>query len=95
MEVINVELQVKKDKIIAYENFVSELVTKSQDESGNLSYAHFKKVDCENTYEIIEHWQNEDAVLSHNKTAHFEKFLNEINNYLVTPPDILRMSVNN
>ncbi|MBM7544265.1 putative quinol monooxygenase [Periweissella beninensis] len=92
MEVINVELQVKDEKRADYEKFVRELVNKSLAEKGNLAYAHFKKIDCQDTYEIIEHWRDQAAVATHNETAHFKRFLSEINDYLVTPPAILRMT---
>lgn len=91
MKVINVELTVKPGRQTAYEAFIAELVAGSRGEAGNVSYNHFKKVDADNEYEIIEHWKDAAAVESHNGTPHFQKFLAEIGDYLTEDPVIIRM----
>ncbi|MCD2256722.1 antibiotic biosynthesis monooxygenase [Lactobacillus sp. CC-MHH1034] len=93
MKVINVALKVKPDQLSAYEAFIADLVAGSRAESGNLSYGHYKKLGTDNEYEIIEHWQDEAAVAVHNQTPHFQRFLNEVDQYLVAEPEILRMTL--
>ncbi|WP_268913940.1 putative quinol monooxygenase [Lentilactobacillus sp. SPB1-3] len=91
MKVINVELSVIPGKQSEYEAFINELVSKSRQEEGNISYDHFKATDSDVNYEIIEHWQDEAAIASHNDTEHFQKFLNGIGDFLTSDPVIIRM----
>ncbi|WP_057875760.1 putative quinol monooxygenase [Liquorilactobacillus aquaticus] len=94
MKVINVELTVKPELQAEYENFVNELVEHSAAEQGNISYSHFKKLNTDFEYEIIEHWKDQDAVASHNETPHFQKFLAHIGDYVTKAPVIIRMDYN-
>ncbi|MFD1126252.1 putative quinol monooxygenase [Lentilactobacillus raoultii] len=91
MKVINVELTVKPGMQAQYEAFIDQLVKGSRAEAGNLSYNHFKKIGTDNEYEIIEHWRDAEAVESHNKTPHFQKFLKGVGDYLTKDPVIIRM----
>lgn len=94
MKVINVALTVKPGQQAGYEAFIDKLVTGSRAEAGNISYDHFKKLGSENDYEIIEHWQDEDAVAFHNETPHFQAFLSGVGDYLSADPVIIRMDYN-
>ncbi|KRL98984.1 putative quinol monooxygenase [Liquorilactobacillus satsumensis] len=93
MKIINVALQVDPAKQADYEAFINELVVNSAKEPGNLSYGHFKKLNCTAEYEIIEHWKDAAAVEEHNATPHFQKFLAHVNDYLIHEPEIIRMTV--
>lgn len=94
MKVINVELNVKPDQTSAYEQFIAALVQGSRAEAGNVSYDHFKKLGSDTEYEIIEHWQDDQAVDFHNNTPHFQKFLAGVGDYLTAAPVIIRMDYN-
>ncbi|MFT8457754.1 MAG: putative quinol monooxygenase [Liquorilactobacillus ghanensis] len=91
MKVINVSLVVKPQLKAEYEEFIADLVRNSAQETGNLYYGHFKKLDSDNEYEIIEHWRDQAAVEAHNATPHFQKFLAGVNDYLVKEPEITRL----
>lgn len=91
MKVINVELTVKPGKQADYERFIEQLVQGSRQEAGNLSYNHYKKLGSDNEYEIIEHWQDADAVAFHNNTPHFKAFLSGVGDFLTQDPVIIRM----
>ncbi|AVV98971.1 putative quinol monooxygenase [Lactiplantibacillus plantarum] len=91
MKVINVALHVKPELTTQYEAFIHELVVNSSQEPGNGFYGHFKQLDHDSDYEIIEHWQDQAAVNFHNETPHFQNFLAHINEYLITEPEITRM----
>lgn len=93
MKVINVALHVKPELKPQYETFIHELVVNSAQEAGNEFYGHFKKLDSDNDYEIIEHWQDQAAVEHHNNTAHFQKFLAHVGDYLTADPEITRMDL--
>lgn len=94
MKVINVELAVKPGQQAAYEAFIDKLVQGSRNEAGNVSYDHFKKLGSETDYEIIEHWQDADAVAFHNDTPHFQAFLSGVGDFLTADPVIIRMDYN-
>ncbi|WP_282801654.1 putative quinol monooxygenase [Secundilactobacillus kimchicus] len=91
MKVINVDLAVKPGQQESYEAFIDQLVQGSRSEPGNISYNHFKKLGSDTDYEIIEHWQDDDAVAFHNNTSHFQTFLNGVSDFLTTDPVIIRM----
>ncbi|MDE3314893.1 putative quinol monooxygenase [Lacticaseibacillus zeae] len=91
MKVINVTLKVKPELTDEYRHFISLLVEGSRAEAGNLSYDHFQSLTDPNKYEIIEHWQDAAAVELHNQTAHFQKFLAGIDDFLAEPLEIVRM----
>lgn len=92
MKVINVKLAVKPGQQAAYEVFVAQLVEGSRTEAGNVSYDHFKKLDSDTDYEIIEHWRDGAAVDMHNETPHFKAFLAGIGEYVTADPIIYRMT---
>lgn len=94
MKVINVELAVKPGQQAQYEAFIDKLVAGSRAEAGNVSYNHFKKLGSDTDYEIIEHWQDADAVASHNETPHFQVFLSGVGTFLTADPVIIRMDYN-
>ena len=91
MKIINVALHVKPELKKEYEDFIHELVINSAPEAGNEFYGHFKKLDSDNDYEIIEHWKDQEAVDFHNDTPHFQKFLAHVSDYLTSEPEITRM----
>lgn len=57
-----------------------------------MSYDHFKNLDSETEYEIVEHWRDGVAVDSHNETPHFKAFLAGVGNFLTEDPVIYRMT---
>lgn len=91
MKIINVTLHVKPELASDYQQFISQLVAGSRAEVGNLSYDHFQSLTDPDKYEIIEHWQNAEAVASHNETPHFKQFLAGIDSFLDAPLEIIRM----
>lgn len=91
MKIINVTLHVKPELASDYQQFISQLVAGSRAEAGNLSYDHFQSLTDPNKYEIIEHWQDAQAVASHNETSHFKHFLAGIDSFLDAPLEIIRM----
>ena len=92
MKSINVKLVVKPARDAAYRRCIAALDQGSRAEQGNLSYDHYQSLTTPNEYEIIEHWRDAEAVESHNGTAHFQKFLAGINEFLTEPLEILRMN---
>ncbi len=91
MKVINVTLNVNKNMQQDYKEFIATLVKKSRQESGNISYDHYKSLTVPDEYQIIEHWQDEEAINFHNETEHFKTFLTDINIFLDRPLEIIVM----
>ena len=91
MKVINVALTIDTAKRAQYEQFIDALVQGSRAEAGNLDYAHYRRLDSDDQYEIVEHWLDAAAVDFHNETPHFKAFLAHIGDYLVKDPEIIRM----
>lgn len=66
---------------------VQELISASQQESGNVSYDLFKDTK-EDAYMMIEGWKDLEAVDAHNKSSHFQAFVGKAPNYLTRPLDV-------
>lgn len=89
MKIINVALSCKPEKQAEYEAFIGKLVAASRAESGNLAYSHFKKLNADNEYAIIEHWRDDAAIEAHNQTVHFQQFLKHISDFVSTQPQVI------
>lgn len=88
MIILNVFLAIKSDEESNFISFAKDLVESSRAESGNAMYNLYKQIDGGCNYIILEHWKDNAAIESHNKTAHFQKFAAEIGNYVSGPVDI-------
>ncbi len=49
-----------------------EVVKKSQEEPGNITYEYFLPVDDENRIFLLEQWKDEEAFEIHKKEPHFQ-----------------------
>lgn len=61
---------------------LKELVAKSRLEEGCISYNLYKDIDNENTYTIIEEWQDIKSLHNHFQTAHFKTLTEKVKPYI-------------
>lgn len=93
MIILNVFLSIKADQESNFNEFAKELVQKSRAESGNNLYNLYKQTDADCQYIVVEHWKDEAAIESHNKTEHFQKFVAEIDQYIAEPLNLQQYSI--
>lgn len=85
MIVINVFFHIKPEQKSAYLKAMDELVSASKTEKGAIFYHLFSDPKDDTKFIIVENWENQEAIAAHNETAHFKKFANQINDFLVEP----------
>jgi quinol monooxygenase YgiN len=62
------------------ENALHAVVDGTRTEEGNISYVLHQDVNNPLTYVIIEVWKSQDAINTHNETAHFKAFVEAVGN---------------
>jgi quinol monooxygenase YgiN len=65
-----------------------DLVTASRKEEGNISYDFYADVSDSHRFTFIEVWKDQEAINSHNKTAHFQNFVAKAAPLFAGPLDI-------
>ncbi|AJI96097.1 putative quinol monooxygenase [Yersinia ruckeri] len=83
MEVrIIASLIAKPDFFEDVKEILHQIIEPSRAESGNLQYDLHRDIDQPNTFVFFERWASEDAVQKHNKTAHFQQFVAQLDGKL-------------
>jgi quinol monooxygenase YgiN len=67
---------------------LDELITKTREESGNISYQLFQSVDNPAVFTIFEQWKDRAAIDEHNASEHFNKALPALEPFHAAPPVI-------
>ena len=63
-------------------------VEASRKEAGNISYGLYTGKEDTNKFFFVEVWKDEDAIASHNASAHFQAFAGAFMPLLAKPPVI-------
>lgn len=87
MITLNVFFNVKEDCKEDFLALLDNMVTESNKEEGCSYYHLMADLTATNWYSLIELWDSQEALNLHNKTAHWIKFNDIVNDYLVTPYD--------
>ncbi|MBN7274032.1 antibiotic biosynthesis monooxygenase [Ligilactobacillus pobuzihii] len=88
MKIVNASFTVRPGWQPYYEHFIEEMVERSRQENGNVSYDHYKKMDVSNEYEIIEQWADDEALETHKQSANYKEFWRGIGHYVKTEPTV-------
>ncbi|WP_459502670.1 putative quinol monooxygenase [Bacillus sp. C1] len=88
MIIIHAEFQVNPVKEAAFLEEIRPLIQGSREENGNVSYNLYKDTEKESVFTMVEIWETEEAVASHNKSEHFTSFVAQANQYLTAPLNI-------
>jgi len=82
-------LKVKEEKISEFEKIFIELTDQVRsNEEGNIFYQVAKDREQENTYVVLEHYNDQDSVDAHGKSDHFRAAGAKIGACLVGAPII-------
>ncbi|MBF0706272.1 antibiotic biosynthesis monooxygenase [Alkalihalobacillus hwajinpoensis] len=88
MIIIHAGLQINPAKEEEFLKEVTTLIEAARNEEGNISYTLSKEVEKENTYKMIEAYEDMAAVEAHNQSAHFQAFVGKAPEYLVAPLEV-------
>ncbi|MFL0168457.1 putative quinol monooxygenase [Candidatus Clostridium helianthi] len=66
---------VKDDKREEYINLAKELIEKSRQEQGCISYGLFQDIKNPSIITFIEDWEDQKAIDLHNNTEHFKRIV--------------------
>ena len=64
---------------------IQPLIASSREEAGNITYSLKKDVESENVFTMVEVWQDQAAVASHNSSNHFTTFVANAKQFLTAP----------
>lgn len=62
---------IKAGKKEEYLNLIEELILKSREEKGCISYNLYEDIKNPNVMTFIEEWEDQDAISAHNATIHY------------------------
>jgi quinol monooxygenase YgiN len=88
MIIYHAEFSIDSAKHQAFLEEIQSLIIASRLESGNISYDLFKHTEKENIFTMVEVWQDNTAVESHNVSEHFTSFVGKAGNFLNAPLNI-------
>lgn len=85
MIIVHAEMKVNRELEAEFLESVQELVKSSREEAGNVSYKLLKETDQDDTYLMVEQWEDQQAVEAHNASSHFQAFVAKAPTYLTAP----------
>ncbi|GKS10900.1 monooxygenase [Paenibacillus chitinolyticus] len=88
MIIIHAAMRLQPGKDDAFLKEILPLVEASRGESGNVSYDLYKHAEKEYAYTMVEVWKDQQAVNSHNSSAHFTAFTGKAGEFLAAPLDV-------
>ncbi|MBP3041055.1 antibiotic biosynthesis monooxygenase [Bacillaceae bacterium Marseille-Q3522] len=93
MIVIHAYMEVKPEKTEGFLTFIQPLVQGSQKEAGNISYRFVQVVEIKNKFIMVEEWESALALEEHEKTPHFLSFTSQAEEYLLSPANVKKFTV--
>ncbi|KIL51074.1 putative quinol monooxygenase [Jeotgalibacillus campisalis] len=82
MIITHAQFQIMPEKESEFLQEIASLIEASRKETGNIQYELVKNLEQDFTYTMIELWENEEAVQSHNESGHFQAFVQNAPAYL-------------
>jgi quinol monooxygenase YgiN len=88
MIIIHAALTVLKEKEEEFLNEVKTLIEASRKENGNMRYDLMKNTEKESAYMMVEVWENQEAVQSHNSSEQYVQFGQKAQSLMAAPTDV-------
>ncbi|MCD2248565.1 antibiotic biosynthesis monooxygenase [Listeria marthii] len=85
---IEAKIQVKPDLVEAFLTEVDLVIQGALREPGNHGYELVRSVNNTSTFYLLEKWADETAIQSHNATAHYKRFKNNVPEFLAAPIEV-------
>ena len=87
-KIIIAQLSIKKESIKQFLNLTDDIVIKSNNEKGCLTYRLLNEINKPNEFIIYEKYIDDNAVSIHNSSKHFKEFINNVPKFLTKEPII-------
>ncbi|NMO94349.1 putative quinol monooxygenase [Paenibacillus lemnae] len=87
---LQVHMHVKPEARQDFAEKAKALITSTQAEAGNISYALYEDVSSPGRFVMIEEWKDEQAIEQHNQTEHLTGFFAYARDVLTEPVNIHR-----
>lgn len=79
---------VKNECTEKFQKLASECIEASRKEEGNVDYHLYTGKEDKTKFFFVEVWKDDEAIDTHNASAHFQKFVGEFGDLVSTPPVI-------
>lgn len=89
---IKARLDVKPDQLETFLELSKPLIAASVAEAGNISYELAQVVGNTHAFYFLEKWKDEDAIATHNETAHFKAFSTKIDSLFEKQPEVILLT---
>ena len=74
---------IKDEERESYLQLTKELIEKSRQEEGYISYGLFQDIKDNSIFTFIEEWKDQNAIDLHNKTEHFTRIVPLLANFRI------------
>lgn len=81
MKTINATFFIKEENRQDFLDAFAPLIASSRKEAGNHGYQLYQALDDPNQFLIVEKWQDQAAIDSHNQTPEFVNFFEQLPNF--------------
>ncbi|MYL34929.1 antibiotic biosynthesis monooxygenase [Pontibacillus yanchengensis] len=88
MIITHAHFQIDPTKEQEFLEEIRSLIEKSRVEEGNISYNLMKDIEKENTYTMVEVWEDQESVERHGNSSHFTAFVEKAPQFLTAPLQI-------
>ena len=88
MVTIIATFNVKEDCVSKFEILAKECIVASRKEAGNVDYHLYTGKEDKTKYFFVEVWKDDEAIATHNASAHFQKFVGEFGDRVSAAPVI-------
>ena len=82
------KFEVESNKVDEFKQIASELIDKTRQEKGNISYELYQNNKNEQILTFIEEWKNQKALETHMETNHFRTALPKFQKISTVEPEI-------
>nr|WP_321292079.1 putative quinol monooxygenase [uncultured Trichococcus sp.] len=89
MILINAEFYIKPEQKQQFLTEVTSLIKESRKEKGCIAYQLYQAIANEHDYVMIEKWESQQAIESHNEEPHLQEFAEEIQIFSRKAPKII------
>ena len=81
---------IRPECIEEYYKLIFELIDRTREETGNISYTLYSDSEHKGEYVLIEEWQDKESLSAHFKTPHFTTIVPQIQK-LQTKPSVVNV----
>jgi len=82
MIILNVFFDVAQEHEADFTKLLNHMVTESNKEDGFRLYQLWRNASDPYNYVLVEHWETQEALTAHGRTAHWIAFNDTVNEYL-------------